>query len=240
MVLDISKEDTLMKRIYPLFLFTAVLLTACGGLFTPVPTPTPTPEEWLDRAAAATLAITSAQFTLTREGAPVALDPSTGTTFTEAAGKYQAPDRVSASVKVTVLGSVLSLDMLWLPEGNYVSNPFTGAYEQAPAAATFNGMAIFGADGMAAVLKDGIQNVTMVGTETVEDVETFHLKGEADGGKLSVLTAGALATGTLYPVDVWMDATNYYVVRIHVAEPDGNGWQIDLFAFNEPVEIKAP
>jgi hypothetical protein len=80
----------------------------------------------------------------------------------------------------------------------------------------------------------------MVGTETVEDVETFHLKGEADGEKLSVLTAGALDAGTLYPVDVWIDAANYYVARIHVVEPDGNGWLIDLFAINEPVEIKAP
>lgn len=229
-----------MKQIqFPLWL-AVITLTACGGLFTPAPTPTPTPEEWLDRAADATLAVTSAQFALTREGAPVALDPATGTTFTEASGKYQAPDRASASVKVSVLGSVLALDMLWLPEGNFVSNPLTGEFQPAPANATFNGADIFSADGMASVLKDGMVNVTMVGTETVEDVETFHLKGEADGEKLSVLTAGALKAGTLYPVDVWIEAANYYVVRIHVAEPDGNGWLIDLFAINEPVEIKAP
>jgi hypothetical protein len=29
-------------------------------------------------------------------------------------------------------------------------------------------------------------------------------------------------------------------VRIHVTEPEGNGWLIDLFAINEPVDIPTP
>jgi len=41
-------------------------------------------------------------------------------------------------------------------------------------------------------------------------------------------------------VDVWMKTADWYVVRLHITEPDGNGWLIDLFDINEPVEIKAP
>ena len=228
------------NRLSFLLVLTLIWLAGCGGPSTPPPTPTPTPDEWLDRAGEAALAIKSAQFILIREGTPAVLDPATNTTFTEAAGKYQAPDRVSATVKVTLFGSVVSVQMLWLPEGNYLSNPLTGAFDEAPAEASFNGVAMFAAGGIPGVLKEGIQNATLVGTETIEEVETYHLKGEADGDKLAALTADTLAAGTSYPVDVWMSTTTHNPVRLHIAEPDGNGWMIDLFAFDEPVEINAP
>jgi len=99
---------------------------------------------------------------------------------------------------------------------------------------------MFAALGIPSVLKDGIQNATLVGTEIIEDVETYHLQGEADGSQLASLAAGVLTAGTLYPVDVWMKSTDWYVVRLHITEPDGNGWLIDLFGINELVEIKAP
>jgi hypothetical protein len=127
-----------------------------------------------------------------------------------------------------------------LPEGSYISNPFTGAFQEAPAEAQFNGAALFKADGIPAVLSDGLQNTTLVGAETIEDVETLHLKGEADGAKLAPLTAGALTDGTLYPVDVWMETATANLVRLHIAEPEGNGWLIDVFDIGQPVDIKTP
>ena len=231
-----------MKKSCLSLVLAMIWATACGGAPSPTPTPipTPTPDEWLDRAAQAVSGLTSAQFTLTREGKPAVLDVSTNTTFTEATGKYQAPDRVSATLKVSLFGNVVSVETLWLPEGNYISNPLTGSFQPAPASATFNGAAIFAASGIPSVLKDGVHNTTLVGTETIEDVETYHLRGEADGAQLASLAAGVLTAGTSYPVDVWMKTTDWYVVRLHITEPDGNGWLIDLFAINEPVEIKAP
>ena len=212
-----------------------LLLAGCSR-----PPPTPTPDQMLDQDAQAVLAMKSAQFTLTREGAPAVLDPQTGTTFTEAAGQYQAPDRVSAKVKVTLFGSVVEVEMRWLPEGNFVSNPLTGQFEAAPAGAAFDGAALFKEGGIPAVLKDKLQNPKLVGEEKVEDVETYHLSGEADGEELSALTAGALTSGTMYPVDVWIEKATSNLVRVHIAEPGGDGWLIDLFDVDQPVEIKAP
>ena len=217
-----------------------IVLTACSGLFTPTSTPTPSPDEWLDRAAQAALAMKSAQFTLTREGSPAMLDPDTNTTFTEVSGQYQAPDRVSATVKVSLLGNIVSIQMLWLPEGNFISNPLTGQFQPAPENASFNGVTLFSADGLPSVLKDGIVNAMDVGLEKLEDVETRHLKGEADGAKLTALTAGTFQAGTAYPLEVWMETVTNNLVRFHIAEPDGNGWLVEIFAINEPVEIKAP
>ena len=59
------------------------------------------PQAHLNRAADAVLRLKSAQFTLTREGAPAFLDEKNGVTFTAAQCSYAAPDRVSCNVKVS-------------------------------------------------------------------------------------------------------------------------------------------
>jgi hypothetical protein len=37
-----------------------------------------------------------------------------------------------------------------------------------------------------------------------------------------------------------MEKSTYNLVRIHIAEPDGNGWLIDVFDINAAIEINAP
>jgi lipoprotein LprG len=204
------------------------------------PTPTPSPAEILSKAGDAMLAMKSARFTLLREGEPAVFDATTGMSFSEANGEYQAPDRVRAEVKVALFGNILKIEIFWLPEGVFISNPLTQKFESAPGDLGFDGTALFQADGMPAVLKSGIQNPQRGGMETIEDVETIHLTGEADGAVLAPLTAGALQSGTLYPVDVWVDSSTYVPVRVHITESDGNGWLIDLFDIDADIEIELP
>jgi hypothetical protein len=231
-----------------------LLVAACSQAATPktdatprptptatiTPTPTPSPAEILSAAGDAVLAMKSARFTLLREGQPAVFDPGTGMSFSEASGEYQAPDRVHAQVKVSLFGNTLQIEIYWLPEGVFLSNPLTRQFEPAPEDLGFDGAALFGADGMPAVLKEGIQNPQRVGTETIEDVQTIHVSGEADGAVLAPLTAGELQSGTMYPVDVWVDMGTFVPVRLHVAEPDGNGWLIDLYDIDAEIEIQLP
>jgi lipoprotein LprG len=242
------------RMIKRLALATGLILSissACGrsaaegpGQSTPsptiTPTPTPSPAQILAAAGDAMLAMRSARFTLVHEGGPVTIDSTTGMGFTEAAGEYQAPDRVSAKAKVTFLGNVLELEIFWLPEGTYLMNPLTHQLETVPADFGIDGAALFSADGIPAALSTGIQNPQRVGYETVEGVRTIHISGEADGAVLSPLMAGALESGTLYPVDAWIDESTYDLVRFHITEPDGNGWLIDIFDIDEPIEIQKP
>lgn len=228
-----------MKRIALLLVSLLVLAVGCGSP-EPTPEPTPTPDQLLDRAAEAFLALQSAQFRLAREGAPAVLDQATGLTFSEATGQYQAPDRVGAKVKASAFGAVLEIEARWVPEGAFLSNPLTGQFGAAPADLALNGPALFGAGGIPAVLRDGLQNPVLAGSETLNSVAVYRLQAQADGAQLAALTAGALTTGTLYPVEIWMEQASGNLVRLHVAEPDGNGWAIDLFGYNEPVTIVAP
>jgi LppX/LprAFG-like lipoprotein len=224
----------------------AALLAACGTLLptaTPVPpTPTPTPKEWLNQAADATLGAKSLVFTLQREGEPILFDATTGVKFSEASGEYQAPDRVHAKIKAQFGGSLLELEMFWLPEGVITSNPLTGGYSRLGASPPFNAVAALGKDGLPGVLKT-LDSVTDVGPEKIEDVETLHLRGEIDRSRLVDPTgtlAALMPSPGLYTVDVWMDTTTSYIVRLSLTEPGGSKWLMDLSEFNQPVEIKAP
>jgi len=220
----------------------ALGLSACAAppAATPTPIPTPTPQERLERGAQAMLDMQSAKFKLIREGEPASLDPTLGLTFSEASGAYQAPDRVEATIKVGLLGNVIEIQMLWLPEGDFMTNPLTQTFLPTPPELSFDVAALFSPEGFPQILRDGIQQAAFVGSESLEGSEVDHLQGEADGATLAPLTAGALSPGILYPVDVWIETASGNVLRVHITEPNDNGWLIDLFEIDVPVEISTP
>jgi hypothetical protein len=201
------------------------------------------PQEHLNRAADAILKLKSAQFTLTREGTPAFLDEKLGVTFTGAQCVYAAPDRVSCDVKVaSKSGTVLQLTRVWVPEGTFQSNPLTRQFGKAPADATFNGVVLFAKTGIPDILRTSVQKAQVIGSETIRSKSTLHLRGEVRGDKLlTLMGSGSTVKPELtYPVDLWMEGQSATPVRIHVVEPADNGWLIDLFAVNEPVNIPTP
>src|ERR1044071_13474 len=116
------------------------------------------PQDHLNAAADAIFKLKSAQFTLTREGAPAFLDEKTGITFTAAQCLYAMPDRVSCNVKVSSKnGTVLQLTRVWVPEGTFQSNPLTRQFGKAPADANFNGVVLFARTGIPEILKTAVQ-----------------------------------------------------------------------------------
>jgi hypothetical protein len=199
------------------------------------------PQEQLNRAADAILRLKSAQFTLTREGAPAFLDEKAGITFTAAQCSYAAPDRVSCNVKISSKnGTILQLTRVWVPEGTFQSNPLTRQFGKAPADSSFNGVLLFARAGIPEILRTSVQKPQLVGTVTIRDKSTQHFKGEVRGEKINPLIGSTLKPDLLYPVDLWMEDQSANPVRVHVTEPAGNGWLIDIFAVNEPVDIPTP
>jgi hypothetical protein len=194
----------------------------------------------LNRAAGAILALKSTRFTVRREGTPAVLDAKNAITFTLAECMYAAPDRVSCDVKVTLkTGTILQLTRVWVPEGTFQSNPLTRQFGRAPADATFNGVLLFAATGIPDIMRTGVQKAQVVGAERVQNRDTLHLRGEVNGAKLSPFISTVTADA-VYPVDLWMDEKTALPLQLHVAEPDNNGWQIELSAIGEPVDIPTP
>jgi hypothetical protein len=198
-------------------------------------------QDQLNRVADAILKLKSAQFTLTREGTPAFLDEKNGVTFTAAQCSYAAPDRVSCNVKIASKnGTILQLTRVWVPEGTFQSNPLTRQFGKITTDTSFNGVLLFAKTGIPEILRTSVQKPQAAGTETVRDKRTLHFKGEVSGEKINPLVGSTLKPELTYPVDLWMEEQSANPVRIHVTEPAGNGWLIDLFAVNEPVDIPTP
>ena len=111
---------------------------------------------------------------------------------------------------------------------------------KAPADATFNGVALFARTGIADILRTATRNPQLVGKEKIQGKDTLHLKGEVSGDKLNPLLGSTLKPDYMHPVDLWMEEQSSRPVQLHVSEPEGNGWLIDLFAPDEPVDIPTP
>lgn len=195
----------------------------------------------LNRTADAVLALKSTRFSLKREGTPAVLDAKNGITFTASDCAYSAPDRVSCNVKVSLKnGTILQLTRVWVPEGTFQSNPLTRQFGKAPPDSNFNGVVLFAKTGIPEVLRTAVQKAQVVGRETLQNRQTLHLQGEVSGEKLNPLVGFTLKPDVMYPVDLWIDEKSANTARIHVTEPEGNGWLIELFGTNEPVDIPTP
>jgi hypothetical protein len=198
-------------------------------------------QTYLNRAADAVLALKSTRFSLKREGPPAFLDEKNGITFTASDCAYAAPDRVSCNVKVSLKnGTILQLTRVWVPEGTFQSNPLTRQFGKAPADANFNGVVLFAKTGIPEILRTSVLKAQVVGREKLDNRETLHLKGEVSGEKLNPLIGNTLQADLMYPVDFWMDEKSANAVRIHVTEPEGKGWLIELFGTDEPIDIPTP
>jgi len=221
---------------------TAIVLLALGSVLSAqAGRGRPSTQDQLNRVADAILKLRSAQFTLTREGTPAFLDEKNGITFTAAQCSYAAPDRVSCNVKIASKnGTILQLTRVWVPEGTFQSNPLTRQFGKITADTSFNGVLLFAKTGIPEILRTSVQKPQPAGTETIRDKRTLHFKGEVSGEKINPLVGSTLKPELTYPVDLWMEEQSANPVRIHVTEPAGNGWLIDLFAVNEPVDIPTP
>lgn len=222
-----------MSKLLAVALF-AVFAGACASS-----SPTPMPSALIEQAAAKTAALKSVAFDIVRVGEPVVLDPARGILFSAATGEYQAPDRVHAKVKIAVAGTVLAVDMLWLPAGFYASNPLSGAFEKQAAAPGFDPGALLRTE-VPSLLRSDLRGVKLVGTEKIGSADAYHLRGEADGTKLRALTGGVIVPG-VHTVDLWMDLATSQIARLVDTEPGGpSGWRLELSGHDKTVEIKAP
>ena len=196
----------------------------------------------LNRTADAILALKSARFSLKREGPPAFLDEKNGITFTIADCGYSAPDRVSCDVKVSLKnGTILQLTRVWVPEGVFQSNPLTRQFGKVPAAdSNFNGVLLFTSRGIPDILRTAVQKAQVVGREKIQNADALHLKGEVSGEKLNPLLGSTLSAAQMYPVDLWMDEKSGNPARLHVTEPEGKGWLIEIFGIGEPINIPTP
>ncbi len=81
-------------------------------------------------------------------------------------------------------------------------------------------------------------NPKAAGVETIEEVEARRISGQVNAQDVEFLNPVGL-TGEL-GIDLWLELESLRLVRVRITEPAGDQTTLDLFSYNEPVEIVAP
>jgi lipoprotein LprG len=236
------------RKILVFILVLSACLGACGSEPAPAATPTPalTPLEIAGRAAEVMLVADSLHFTIERDGALAYIDANQLLAFKRAEGDYVLPDRMKTVVRVVTAFTPVDIGMVVLGDDQYATEPVTGAWGRLPTDwGQFNLMVLFEPDtGLQKILRDGVVDLALVGSEEIEQQPHYHLAGRVDGELMSAATLGFIGHGDV-DLEVWIGAQDYHVRRLLITEPetdptDPTTWELVLSQWGQPVEINAP
>lgn len=235
-----------------LSLMLAVLLAACGGdnptatPTVPPPTPTPvkplTPSEIAKQSADKLNAVNSLHFIVDIKAGQV--DIYNGITFKKAEGDFSKPDKFRAKLRVTVAIAQVDAETVGMDNQQYLLlTNLSKSWVTLPANVGFKADVLFDPQkGVGAVVQK-IDNIELVGTESLDGVEVYHLKGIVKGADVSPLTAGTLGKNDV-DFNVWTGKTDFLTRRVTFKERSTNAnasdWQLDFSKFDVPVTINRP
>jgi hypothetical protein len=230
----------------------AATLAACGGdnptatPTVPPPTPTPvkplTPDEIAKMSADKLNTINSLHFIVNIKSGQVEI--FNGITFKNAEGDYSKPDKFRAKLKVTVAIAQVDAETVGMNGQQYLLlTNLSKSWVTLPANIGFKPDVLFDPQkGIGAVVTK-TQNLELVGTEQLDGVDVYHLKGIVKGPDISPITAGTLGKNDVN-FEVWTGKNDFYVRRVTFKEistdPNASDWQLDFSKFNDPVNITLP
>src|SRR5256714_1604569 len=150
------------------FVLVALTVAACA----PAPREL-TPKEVLDRAADALDKATTAHFALEQQNGSVQL--AAGVQVVNAEGDVQRPDRMNMKFTLRLAGFSAEAQLIAIGEDLYVTNPLSGQWQKAPSS-TGAPRVLDKEAGISALLRQ-VSDPQRVGNESVDSVQTVHVKG---------------------------------------------------------------
>jgi LppX_LprAFG lipoprotein len=216
------------------------LLVGCGGS-KEAPPANQDPVELLNKASAATQALNSFHFKLTHENGstPLPLNLSLQT----AEGDVVIPGRLAADIGAKAAGSIpVSVKVIAIDDKTWITNPFTREWQPLPGA----GLRDFAdPEALVRALVAEVANPQIDGGSKIDGVQTVKLVGTIDAGLLQD-ALGIARAGNTVQVEAWIGESDSLPRRIRIlgrlstVEAEDVTRQIDLSAFNQPVEINPP
>lgn len=224
-----------------------LLLCACAAPAVPAasPTPTPTPAALSAQIGQATRAAQSLSFTVTVTGQPVFSDATRLFTISTIEGGLQRPDGVRTVLKLRGAAGVVEVRTVSLAGKQYATNPLTRAWQCLAPGTIFDPAALFDPQrGIEQLLQDGIEQVALVGEETVNDRPVYHLRGVIPGERLAAISLGVIGYGPVQ-ADLWADRTTLRLTQIQLVDTAPGAeqpttWTMAFAAYDAPVDVRAP
>ena len=229
-------------------LFTAVLWTlSCGtaptGTPLSEPTATPSPRQVIEVSGARMTALKTARFALEQQGQSAAL--FFGVELNLLKGEVSMPDRFKLRVEATstFIRSFIEINIIGVGDRAFLTNPITGEWNEIP-----TDDLPFNFANLGHTLRDiirSIQDPRFVGTEELDGVQSWRVKGMVSSEDLISLASGA---DPGYPVTLegWIGQPEGLLRKVKIegrifAEDDPDVVRVlTLHGFDEPVEISLP
>jgi lipoprotein LprG len=232
---------------YLLPLLVGIILVGCGGQSGPALTPTPTltPREISAGVGQAMLASDSIHFAINLSGAPVATDAAGLFTLVSLEGDLRRPDGVLAILNLASGSAIVQVRTVSLDGRQYATNPLTRDWMCMDPGTNLDPAALFAPEsGVEYLLETAFNDVTLVGTESIDGREHYHLRGTMDGNDLQTLAQGLIGSGPV-AVELWADlatlrATRLVLVDTTGASADPSTWTIEFSDYDKAVDIRAP
>ncbi len=215
--------------------------TACRSAS---PTPALSAPEILQRAARAMAEIETVHFVLERRGAPDYLDTARTMMLRRVEGDVVRPNGLRGTARVFTLGMVTEIGVLRIGGRTWVAFPGIGRWEELPPerGTVIDPRLFFDAEqGLPALLARA--ELRLIGVETLEGQQAFHLHGEVPSGPLEEWSLGLIA-GRMR-ADLWVETGTFRILQVRLVELDSDpqeptAWQITLSDFNRPIELRPP
>jgi lipoprotein LprG len=220
-----------------------VLAAACSPIEATTTTAPPTPAEVLEEAAEVMGTVETVQFSIERTGEPVYIDTQAFLEFVSATGRYAAPGAADALVTVSAVGLSTEVGAVVIEGATWLTNPITGSWEPTPPGYTFDPATLFDPEvGFRAMLTEGLPSVEEVGDEIVEEETLRHLRFEASGARVEVITAG-MVRGENVTIDAWIEPGTGELRRATFSTLIGQAltdWDLKLFDYGAEITITPP
>jgi hypothetical protein len=221
-------------------LLLTLLLTACAPALPDLP-----PNDIVIRAGTAMLQVPAFHFKIEISGAPVYLNRATALQLRSAEGDFARPDRMGVHLKVIAAVAAAELDMIAIGNEQYLTNILTQQWEVLPPEFGFNPAVMFDQKvGLEQVLSGGIDEAKLVGVESIDNVNVYHVTGQLDGARVQGMSGGLISTGRV-EAEVWVDGSTFLPRKAVVIDSSTDPqkpttWTLTFGSFGKTVNIAAP
>src|SRR5260221_3509055 len=233
-----------------------VLLMAALAACSAAPAQLPDAETLLTKAGNEVEQASSIRIKLQLTGAPSFVDPPTTPggpgnqiSFVSADGVYVAPDRISATVVAKILGVPGQVQVVaigndqWMKAGLLTA----GKWVKEIFSPGFNAGDLVSSGGGIQAALHALKEVKLVGHESVDGVDMYHITATAAGTDVAALTVG-LIRGNVVNLDIYIPVATGRVDRVIMLQPDTvtdkepqpTTWTLELFNYNAPAQVPIP
>ena len=204
--------------------------------------PDATAADIVTASAAAMALVTSVEFELDRDGAPIYIDEFESIALDALVGQFTVPTSARAQLTVTIDGNLTTeIGAVAIDDEVWISNPVTGDFETLPSGFDIDPSRFFDPEGGWKPLLANLRDVELVGIDD-RGGERYHVRGLAPAAEVRNITVGLVRDQDV-PIDLWVHPGTSLVTSAEFETAiDGatSQWRLDLDRYGESFTIRPP